>query len=390
MRVTIRLKLIAALLAGLALIAAVTAVLLRFVHERAIEVAAGAEVEEAARLLEQYQARDAERLAAVLDALSADDRYVAAFEARDRAALLAAAEPVFASLRGRGITHWYFHDPDPPRGVFLRVHRPELHGDSFPRKLVVRAAATGSETRGSELGRTAYALRVVRPWLRAGRTIGYLELGEDVHTVLARMKESTGDDYGLLLVKERLDRQAWSWALGAGPRWDARPDLLAVQTTTGDEAVLDGLGRLSDVPDAPMLLGRRQAGGRTLVRGLFPLREGGEKIGAVVVLHDVTALSAGAGEVRGRVLVVVAMLAAGLAALLVFLLEVLVFERLARISRALEDLPQRLARGDWAMDVAPSSDDEIGRFEAFFRRAIEEIGSFVSDARRDRSGSRRS
>ena len=387
---TIRLKLIAALLAGLAVIAAVTAVLLRFVHERAIEVAARAEVEEAARLLEQHQARDTERLAAVLDALSADDRLAAAFEARDRAALLAAAEPIFASLRGRGITHFYFHEPDPSRGVFLRVHRPALHGDAFPRPLLARAVATGAEAAGTELGHTAYALRVVRPWVRAGRVIGYLELGEDEQSVLARMKESTGDDYGLLLVKARLDREAWSWALGAGPRWDARADLLAVQTTTGDEAILGGVGRLADVPDVPTLLGRRQSGGRTLARGLFPLREGGAKIGAVVVLHDVTPLLAGAGEVRGRVLAVVAMLAAGLAAVLVFLLEGLVFGRLARISSALEDLPERLARGDYAgIDLVPRGDDEIGRFEAFFRRVLDEIGSFVSDARRDRTGSRR-
>jgi hypothetical protein len=45
-----------------------------------------------------------------------------------------------------------------------------------------------------------------------------------------------------------------------------------------------------------------------------------------------------------------------------------------------------MARGEWqefeGLEAQPRSNDEIGRFEAFLDKAIVEIGSFVTDARR--------
>src|SRR6266511_2117373 len=316
-------------------------------------------------------------------------RSPARLAARDRAGLLALAAPIFEALQAQhGLTHWYFHLPDPVNdGVFLRVHRPALHGDPVRRPVVRRAVAEGRQASGRELGRTAFAVRVVRPWVAGDRLLGFVELGEDIPTFLRRIKAMTGDELGMLLAKSRLDRDAWSTVTGPQDRWESRPDLVAVETTTGDEALLGTVGRLSDIPDAPTVLGQARHGARSVVRGVFPLRdEEGEKIGAVVVVHDVTALRDGVRELRGRVVMLVGLLAVALGALLVFLLETLVFERLERMSRVLEDLPDRLARGDYTLEEdGPARDDEIGRFERFFRRALREVGSFVSDVRRDRS-----
>jgi len=389
-RNTIRLKLIAALVIGVVVIAGATSVLMHFVHERAIAVAAQHEVATAAAALAAVEALEVDRMSALLEVIAADDALATRFEARDRAGLLDAARPIFDGLTAQhGVTHWYFHPPDPAReGVFLRVHRPELYGDPVRRPIVARAVAERRETSGRELGRTAYAVRVVRPWLRGDRLLGFLELGEDVHTFLARVKAMTGDELGMLLAKERLDRNAWGAVARAADRWDSRPELLAVQTTTGDEAILGAIGRLDEVPDAPTVLGQARRAGRSEVRGAFPLRDfGGAKIGGVVVVRDVTSLYAGVRELRARVVVLVALLAAGLAALLVFLLETLVFERLARMERVLEDLPERLARGDYDVGASgPERDDEIGRFERFFARALRQVGSFVADVRREPSG----
>lgn len=393
-RNTIRLKLIGALVIGLALIAGATAVLMHFVHERAIAVAAQHEVAIAAGALARIEALEVGRMSALLEVILADERLAARFAARDRAGLLHLARPIFEVLRAQhGITQWYFHPPNPARdGVFLRVHRPNLHGDAVRRPVVARAIAERRETSGRELGRTAFAMRVVRPWLRGGRLLGFVELGEDIPTFLARVKALTSDEVVMLLAKERLDRNAWGAVAGAGDEWDARPELLAIRTTTGDAGMVGQLGRLSEVPDEPTVLGQVRRAGRSEVRGIFPLRDDyGNKVGAMVVVRDVTALYAGMRELRVRVVVLVVLLAAGLAALLVFLLESLVFERLTRMERALEDLPERLARGDYELsEPGPERDDEIGRFEQFFGRALRQIGSFVADVRRESgSGPRR-
>jgi methyl-accepting chemotaxis protein len=157
-----------------------------------------------------------------------------------------------------------------------------------------------------------------------------------------------------------------------------------VASTGSDPSLMAGLERLEQVPGQPELLGRETRGGRTWTRGIFPLLDGdGKTIGAVVERHEISALLTGVDELRLQVVVLVVLLATALAALVIFLLEMLVFEPVARMTKKLKGLPERMARGDWkAVEGTPRSDDELGRFEAFLDRAIDAVGSFVTDARR--------
>jgi len=103
----------------------------------------------------------------------------------------------------------------------------------------------------------------------------------------------------------------------------------------------------------------------------------------VVVRHEITPLLAGLGPLRLQVVILVVLLAAALASLVRFLLESLVFDRVERMSRVLEELPERLTSGEWpAGEQGPKADDEIGRVEGFLDKAMAAVGSFVADARR--------
>jgi hypothetical protein len=384
-RFSIRLKLILPLVLGLAVIAVATAVLMRFVHERAVDQAALHELERAAAAMQAQEESEQDRLEALAEAISRDASLGQALARRDKAALLAEAGPLFARLRdAHGVTHLYFHDADPARGVVLRAHRPALAGDVVRRSSFQRAVRTGEVAGGREFGRTAFAVRLVRPWREGDQLIGYLELGSDIHTFLARLKRVTGDEYGMLLDKRALEPASWAFVTGHPERWEERPELVAVTSTDGSDALFGRLGRVAEIPERPALLERLRVGDRLVARGLFPLRgEAGEVVGAVVVLHDITALMGGVGELRLRVVILVVLLAAALAALVTFLLETLVFERVERMSRTLEELPDRLARGDLErVEGPPPADDELGRVEGFLDRAVEAVGSFVAEARR--------
>ena len=72
-------------------------------------------------------------------------------------------------------------------------------------------------------------------------------------------------------------------------------------------------------------------------------------------------------RVRTAIICTVATVAVIMAALLVWLAQRLVFARLERMTRTMEDLLARLAGGDYnvAQDMKPTGDDEIGRFEGF-------------------------
>jgi hypothetical protein len=387
-QLSIRTKLITALVAGLVLVAVATAYLMRFVHERAVQRASLREMVGESFAFERSQAIEEERLAGFLDVIMANEELARRFAARDRAALQAEAQPVFERLRDlSGVTHWTFHAPDPADGVFLRMHRPEEFGDAVRRPSFLQAVATGKEASGRELGRTAYAVRVVRPWRLGPRLIGYVELGIDFHTFLNQLRSVRFEEYGVLLVKSRLDREAWGRTKGARG-WNDREELVLLDTTGRDQEIVRGFSRVADVPREPRVLDRTGRRGSVLERGAFPLvaRDGSVE-GLVLLERDVTPLYEGMDELRNQVVILVALLALGLAAFIVFIVETLIFERINRMAAVLEALPERLARGDALEDeIVPRNDDEIGRFEKFLARALQTIGSFVSESRRDRRG----
>ena len=235
------------------------------IFEKNVEDAALAVLQSAADAFDAQERSDVEKLAATLDALLASDDLRAAFVARDRPRLLAAAAPLFATMHARDrITHWYFIEPGPSPTVFLRVHRPELFGDVVDRATLRIAAETRELGAGKELGRTAFALRAVRPWFHEGKLLGYMELAEEIDHFLGAIKARTGDEYGLLVKKKFLDEKAWAAVLG--PRantWNDRPDVVVVDTTTFTEGIIDFDGDVESIPDGGLALDEIARGDRS-------------------------------------------------------------------------------------------------------------------------------
>jgi len=381
--VSVELKLGLAVLATCLLGAVVGARVAGGIFESNLEEAAHSTLQLAADAFAAHERSEVEKLTATLDILLADDHLREAFVARDREKLLALAAPTFQAMSERDrITHWYFIEPEPARTVFLRVHRPELSGDRVDRVTLQRAIETRDVGAGKELGQTAFALRVVRPWVHDGKLLGYVELAEEIDQFLGALKSRTGDEYGLLVKKKFLDEKAWARVLG--PRantWNDRPDVVVVDTTTFTEGIIDYSGEIEQIPDRGEALGEALRNERAFIRGIFPLRDAaGRKVGGLFVLHDFTrhhtALRAGILQAF-LVLLALAALTAGLVA---FLVHRLVFARLARLRTELEDRAGREGLPPSRV-VAPPSDDELGRLEALFRRVL-----FPSRVRQDTDG----
>jgi len=324
------------------------------ITESTMEGAAAESLRVAAGMFSALERSDADKMASTLDALMAREDLKAAFLARDRARLQAAAEPIFRVLRERdGITHWYFIEPS--RECFLRVHRPDLFGDRIARTTLARAAETGGLAFGKELGQTAFALRVVRPWVVDGRTLGYLELAEEIDNFLVRMKRETGNDFGILVKKAFLDEKAFARVLGgSGRAWGARADVAVVDTTTFTRGIIDFQGDIDAVPEAGQLLEEEVRDGRAWIRGIFPVRDAADRrVGALFVLHDFTPTHLGLAAGRRRTMWAVVLLSLAGLALAWGALEWLVFARMRRALAGLERGPA--AVGDRL--------DELGRLE---------------------------
>jgi hypothetical protein len=245
-------------------------------------------VRRAAAAYAELERVDIGMLSRELDALIADPAIVEPFRARDRDRLFAAALPRFEALRARhNITHWYFHDREPARTCFLRVHAPGAHGDVIQRETLSQAIATQKIGAGKELGKTAFALRVVRPVRAGGVLVGYMELGEEIDHFLRRMKAVTGDDYALFIDKARVDRRELARVRGED-HWDERRDVVLVESTLADERSADIGVPLRLISDSGNALGQTRSGSRSFAYGAFPVRDAaGRVVGALFVRHGI-------------------------------------------------------------------------------------------------------
>ncbi|HET9555051.1 MAG TPA: cache domain-containing protein [Anaeromyxobacteraceae bacterium] len=378
---SIKQKLVLGLVACMALLAAATALLVGVGTERAVRLAALQAVEAAGAGLAATERADVEKLDATLLALAANPALAEAYQARDRGRLLAVATPIFERLRrSHDVTHFYVHDPAPARTCFVRVHKPSEFGEVVERATLTQAIEKRGRGAGKELGKTAFALRVVEPWLVDGKVIGYLELGEEVDHFLSRLKAQTGDDYAMLVEKRFLDEQAWRATYGDRKPWGAG-EVVVVDDTTGDPSTLAG-ATVADLPPGGRLVDELERGGKVLARGVVPLKDAtGATVGGVVVLHDITALHDALLRVRSGVLVMLLAVAIVMTLLILFLVERLVFARLSRMTETLEDLGARLAGGEYDVAArAPSGpNDEIGRFEEFFGRFLTVVGGLLKE-----------
>jgi|GEM_PF-1742146 len=160
-------------------------------------------------LFANNQSSDVVTLAGVHIGLAHADSLLRPFAARNKTELMAAATPIFATLRQNcKITHMYFITPD--GRVLLRVHKPEQAGDKLERETFRRAAATNNIASGIELGLNFFSLRSVSPVSFNGKMIGYIEVAEEIGHIFERMKKDSGNDSAVLLNAEYLLSQPTS------------------------------------------------------------------------------------------------------------------------------------------------------------------------------------
>src|SRR6266540_6400431 len=234
--VSIKVKIAVAVVVCLLAIAATNALMARYNFEQDMRYAADQAVKSAAQSFVGMERREVDKLSTALDALLGEPAFASFFALRDRGHLLETAAPIFQELKSRHhVTHWYFIDPAPARTCFLRVHRPELHDDVVNRQTLLAAIRTGDTAAGKELGQTAFALRVVRPFVAQGKLLGYMELGQEIDDFLVRMKAETGDDFALVVEKKYLDEKAWAATRGERRNnWGDDPEVLSVDLTSSE------------------------------------------------------------------------------------------------------------------------------------------------------------
>ena len=237
---------------------------------------------------------DSKMLAAAMDSFATNETVRQAYvEHGDRAKLGGLVQELHRSNKARfGITHLYFIDRDGT--CFLRAHDPANYGDVIQRETFQQARAAGKTVSGLELGKTAFALRVVAPYIHNGTLAGYLEFGEEIDHFDQLVKRETGVDVMVLVNKQFLDEGQYRKALkGAGKpdNWDELKGYTMVSSTLPRSTAVSTLVSEPELHGtlAPEYLGSLSRDSKTFARGAFPLKDAaGKQVGVVLTLNDVT------------------------------------------------------------------------------------------------------
>ena len=366
---SIRTKVLAALMGCLLVSVLGIMGLMRYSFEHNSRALAGESVSGAQRLFAILEAREISKMTAVSDTLVRDAEVREAFAAKDRARLLAATAPLYATLRTQGITNWLFHTGQPEMTVFLRLHNPGKFDDHLNRFLDHEVQRTQTLVAGNELAKAGFAVRILRPFDDAqGAPIGYVEFGEELGQFIHTMKSETGDDYGLLLSKKYVDRQFWadsSATLKRRDNWNDNPGFVLADKTTDSENIIKFDGEIGKIPEKGMVLERYQQGDAVFVRGLFPIHDAaGNIVGAMFVVRDISGFYLSMWRTQAQLIAaLIAILIIGML-LIVWLLSVLVFRRLENIIA----VATRVVGGDYDSEIHVSSQDEVGQFEQLFEQ----------------------
>ena len=311
---------------------------------------------------------DTRMLSSLLNVIVQDSDIKQQYLAKDREKLYAYIEPLFKNLDEKySVTHWYFILPDGT--VFLRAHSKALYGDVVARKTFLAARDTKQVASGLELGKTAYALRVVMPYYDNGELIGYVELGEEISHFLTGLESESGDKFSVFADKSRLSHVDWQSTrekAGLADNWDEYSNQLPVSSTPGSELTWECLA------GQKVLSKYLVVGNQTFACAGFELITAGREPGGMIVsLVNISEYAALIKNNNFKILtwVIILLFCASGAGLLIALS---IANPINRLSRAAKEI----ASGDLTRRITVSSTDEIGQLATLLNEMMDRLQQF--------------
>ncbi len=216
-----------------------------------------------------------------LDVLLENPLVTEAFARRDRNTLADLVTPIYNTRLKHlyNIEQFQFHLP--PAVSFYRAHIPNNYGDNLEafRKTVIRANETKSTVSGIEVGRGGLGLRVVKPVWYNFDSVGTVEFGGNVESILETTRACTGINYGIGVFKSVLTNARF---LDDPTKWMQYDDMFVYGFS---EDIVRKLTISGDIENRDII----HDGGRYYITRKLPLYDfSSEQIGYLVVVRDTT------------------------------------------------------------------------------------------------------
>lgn len=361
MRLSVKFKLLPIIVIGIALLTGIFYYTFMSAMENNQHTVSDEAIKTSKEMFYNLEDNDIKMLSSTLEAFLSNKELKEVYLKNNRSELYNYGQPIFSQLREQfGITHFYFHLPNGTN--FLRLHSQNQFGDKITRKTFEKSVQTNGFGTGLELGKTAFALRVVHPYYDGTNLIGYIELGEEIDHFLKVMKKQTGNEFGIFIKKEFINHDDWKStrdAKGQRDNYDDLQNYVVIDTTTDSISSFAAKGedKLSNIANEGDVIDKFQTGTSTYVTGGFPLYDaGGKPVGTVVVVKDVTPLENAVRESTWFVLIIAIISAIAVSFIVVLLVNRYILKPLDSIV----DATTKVAGGDFSAEVKAQSNDEIG------------------------------
>lgn len=252
------------------------------------------EIQTAKKTFYNLEENDVKMLKASMTDFMTNQAYKDLFLADNRTNLYDYGQDLFAKHKVFGITHFYFHRVDGT--VFARIHNANKYDDTLTRTTYLKSKETNDWGTGIELGKTAFALRVVSPYYNGEELIGYIEFGEEIDHFNEIMAEQTGNEFATVVQKDFINADSWASVTetkGIRNNYADLENYVVIESTNPE---FTGLGdkcwsaeKVASVSDEGNVFGKFNEDGKTYVCGGFALYDAGNNnVGAIVVIKDVT------------------------------------------------------------------------------------------------------
>lgn len=367
---SIRVKMLGGILALEILMTACYAGVLYYSARQSLALNTQKAVERSQGVFDLILENDSKMLGAALDSFATNTSVSQIYaDHQDRQKLLASVQDIYRSNKSRyGITHFYFIDKDGT--CYLRAHDSEKFGDTIARETFLQARAAGKAVSGIELGKTAFALRRVTPYIHNGSLVGYLEFGEEIDHFDQLMKKQTGVDVAVLVEKSFLnegDYRKIRKAQNKPDNWDSMKEYTMVSSTLDDPGRVASLASEEQVRTvkATTYLGTVTNGPRTFATGAFPLKDAsGKQVGVVLALNDVTdQISNEHSALMALILITLVIFAGSFIAALMYLRAEIIGPLVQLANQA-----NAISMGDVDKKLESKREDEIGLLIHSFER----------------------
>lgn len=311
--------------------------------------------------MQNLNRQDIKLMSSALEILLTDQGFKDVYLTGDREKLYEYGRPLFKGLKEKyGMTHFYFHKPDGAN--FVRLHDKNIYGDRMERFTFKKAQSSKQFAGGLELGKTAFALRVVAPYYDNGKLIGYMELGQEIDHFLEILKGKTNDEFAFIADKEHLSREDWASVrkeAGLPDNWDELEKHLWISRSSENPVAKDCFteGNLEKIESGATFINDFPGEKQGFACGGFPITDaGGRHVGAILSIIDIRDQISIVKKADEYIIAIVMLFS-----IPIFLLLYLLIRR--SISGPVEELAldaQRIAGEVPAAGVEVRSGDEIG------------------------------